>query len=430
MRYFQKYRLALIGAAIVCGAFSTMAQTVNSFTVVNADTDRDIGTFTSSASINISTTPRINIRSNTSGAGSVVFTDGSTTRTESGAPYAYKGDTGGNYAAWSPSPGTYRITAKPFTGTNATGTAGTAKVLTLTITGTTPPTVTYKYDVVLGHDGHPDPDDNLAALAGFIAVKRAVDTSGSRVRLLHFIYGDTTAARKNGMINGGSATNNKGKANYAYFKAFTKPALQSLDFNNFTDVVTDTFDFSGTSLTDMTKGGQFLAEKVRDAIGGTTRIVYSAGGGQNAAAEAIAWLNNQGYSETQIKNHFAVVQHSVWNWDNATESTARTLTGRYTLKIEDQNPYSGKDKPPKTVSAARTSSTFADAWDVALGNKSSTIANLSPIRDASDGGSHHFASNTSALDLHWNNRSTDVGNNANKITYDIYNTALMNSQLN
>jgi hypothetical protein len=420
----------LIGAAIAYCSFSAMAQTANSFTVVNADNNADIKTLTSSGSIDISVTPNINIRVNASGAGSVSFTDDTNTRTESSVPYAYKGDSGGDYLAWSPAPGTYKITVKPYTGANATGTAGIAKVLTLTITGAVPPRVTYKYDVVQGHDGHPDPDDNLAALAGFIAIKRAVDTPSSRIRLLHFIYGDTTAARKRGMINGGSASDNKGEANYEYFKAFTKPALQSLGFDNFTDVVTDTFDFSGNSLTGMTNGGRLIAEKVRDAIGGTTRIVYSAGGGQNAAAEAIAWLGKQGYSETQIKNHFAVVQHSVWNWNNATESTARSLTGRYTLKIEDQNPYSGKDKPPKTVSATRTSDTFAKAWDVALGNKPSGIPNLSPVRDASDGGSHHFSSNASALDANWNNRSTDVGNSSNEIPYKIYNTMLMNSQLN
>jgi hypothetical protein len=112
------------------------AQTVTSFTVVNADTETDIATFTSGGSVSIASTPRINVRANATGVGSVVFTDSTgARRVESTAPYAYKGNTGSDYAAWSPVVGTYSITATPFSGTGGTGTAGSAVTLVLTITG-------------------------------------------------------------------------------------------------------------------------------------------------------------------------------------------------------------------------------------------------------------------------------------------------------
>jgi hypothetical protein len=119
------------------------AQTVVSFTVVNADTGADIATFAASGTVSIVGAPNINVRANASGVSSVVFTDGAVSRTESTAPYAYKGDNQGVYNKWSPAAGTYSITAKPFSGTGGTGTAGPVKTLVLTISGAvTPPTGT------------------------------------------------------------------------------------------------------------------------------------------------------------------------------------------------------------------------------------------------------------------------------------------------
>jgi hypothetical protein len=121
----------------------TVAQTVASFTVVNADTGADIATFTTSGTISIASTPNINVRANASGVGSVVFTDGAVSRTESAAPYAYRGDSKGAYYKWSPAAGKYSIAAKPFAGTGGTGRAGPVKTLELTISGAvTPPTGT------------------------------------------------------------------------------------------------------------------------------------------------------------------------------------------------------------------------------------------------------------------------------------------------
>jgi uncharacterized protein (DUF1800 family) len=116
------------------------AQAVTSFTVVNADTGADIATVLNSATVSIATTPRINIRANTSGTVSVVFTDsGGGGRTDNVAPFSYKGNSGPVYNPWSPAAGTYVINARPHAGSGGSGTAGTTATITLTVVGTTPP---------------------------------------------------------------------------------------------------------------------------------------------------------------------------------------------------------------------------------------------------------------------------------------------------
>jgi hypothetical protein len=426
----------LLGAAIGCLSLTAGAQVVNSFTIVNADTDADLATVTGSATVSLSTTPRFNVRANTSRTGSVVFTQGSSSRTENTAPFAFKGDNDRDYIAWSPAPGVYTITAKPYAGSGATGAAGAPTTLTLTVqaggAGGPPPGGDYSYEVVMGHDGHPDPDDNLAALAGFIAIKRVDDQAGSRAKLTAMIYGDTTDQRQQGMIPGGAgsgsaSSDRKGEANHEFFKRYTKPSLQSLGLNAFYDIVRQSYDFNARSLDSMSSGGAFLGQRVRDAIGSKTRVVYSAGGGVNAGAEAIGWLRNQGYSDVQIREHFAIVQHSQWNWDNATEGTARGIADDFVIRIEDQNKFSGSGKPPLTVSASKTSATFAEAWAIAVGQKPSGIDNLDPIRDASDAGSHHFASNVSKLEANWSRRGAP--GSITPISYSDYGVAVMNEQL-
>ncbi len=118
------------------------AQSVASFTVVNADTGVDIASFASAGTVSIATTARINIRANAIGAKSVVFTDGfsTTTRIENNAPYAYKGNSGAVYAPWAPAVGSYVINAKPYSGSSGSGTAGNTARLSLTVvSGVTPP---------------------------------------------------------------------------------------------------------------------------------------------------------------------------------------------------------------------------------------------------------------------------------------------------
>jgi hypothetical protein len=438
MNIRASYAKLLFAAAIGLLSSVTSAQSVNSFTIVNADSDADVATFTGSATVSLATTPRINVRANTSKAASVLFTQGTTTRIESAAPFAFKGNSGSDYFAWTPAPGVYQITATPYASTGAKGTKGAATTLTLTVVAggpPPPPPGKFTYEVIAGHDGHADPDDNLAALAGFIAVKRAQDQPGSRVTLVAMIYGDTTEDRQDGMIPGGPGTGDAGRdrtaaANYQFFQKLTRPALQSMGFNTFFDVVPQDYDFTPSALKDMTTGGAFIAQRVQAAIGTKTRVVYSAGGGENTAAEAIAWLRKQGYSDAQIKEHFAIVQHSSSsNWAKFTEATARKIIADdFTIYIENQNPYSGPGQPPRTVKVSRTSATFANAWSVALLDAPSGIPNLASRRDASDAGSHHFASNMAGIETYWNRRG-EPGVIA-PISYKVYNAALMDDQLN
>jgi len=119
------------------------AQAVISFTLINADTDQPIATFdplNDGATLNLATLPtrNLNIRANTSPAtvGSVRFgLDGkSNYRTDNSAPYSLGGDNNGNYSTWKPSLGSHTLTARPYTRSDARGTAGTALTITFTVT--------------------------------------------------------------------------------------------------------------------------------------------------------------------------------------------------------------------------------------------------------------------------------------------------------
>ncbi|HEX7900037.1 MAG TPA: DUF5060 domain-containing protein [Planctomycetota bacterium] len=108
---------------------------VSSFTLVNADTDADIGPLTSGQSIDLNAARNLNIRANASGAASVRFgyDANPNVRVESSPPFALAGDTSGNYYAWTPSVGSHSMTATPFTGSGATGTAGTSMTVSFTV---------------------------------------------------------------------------------------------------------------------------------------------------------------------------------------------------------------------------------------------------------------------------------------------------------
>jgi hypothetical protein len=112
MRVSRTYRAISLGTLLFV-PLCVSAQAVTSFTVVNADTQVDIGTFTASATVSALATPNINLRANASGVKSVVFSDANfkTTRIENAAPYSYKGDTSGSYYKWTPPAGTYVINA-------------------------------------------------------------------------------------------------------------------------------------------------------------------------------------------------------------------------------------------------------------------------------------------------------------------------------
>lgn len=119
------------------------AADVTSLTLIDADRDQPIAGYDpipDGARLDLSTLPttRLNLRANLSGGvGSVRFAwsgaeSGSTT--ESAAPYAMKGDAGGDYAAWTPHAGSYSLTVTPFSGSGGSGgVAGAAASIAFTV---------------------------------------------------------------------------------------------------------------------------------------------------------------------------------------------------------------------------------------------------------------------------------------------------------
>jgi len=138
---------------------------VTSLTLVNADTDRDVGLLANGTTIDLSKVgSRLNVRANPgSGVGSVRFVlDGGTPReyskVETHAPLAAFGDNAGDYAAWTPTVGSHTFTVTPFSGTGATGTAGQP--------------LTVNFNVV---SGTPAPTPTGAAINGFTLFNAATD---------------------------------------------------------------------------------------------------------------------------------------------------------------------------------------------------------------------------------------------------------------
>lgn len=118
-------------------------EAVDTFTLINADTDLPLAGFDpllDGAVLNLGTLPtrNLSIRANTvpSTVGSVRFAyDGNSNyRTENVSPYAIAGDDPqGNYNPWTPAVGPHTLTATPYSGSNASGTAGTSQTISFTV---------------------------------------------------------------------------------------------------------------------------------------------------------------------------------------------------------------------------------------------------------------------------------------------------------
>ncbi|WP_299990494.1 InlB B-repeat-containing protein [uncultured Pontibacter sp.] len=117
---------------------------VTGFTLVDAQTEQDVQPLEDGATISLSSlsNSKLNIRANTSptSVGSVLFElSGTQSRTysDNAAPYALHGDNGsGNYyyGNWNPpAVGTYTLKATPYSGSKATGAAGTPLTIRFTV---------------------------------------------------------------------------------------------------------------------------------------------------------------------------------------------------------------------------------------------------------------------------------------------------------
>ncbi|HXH19489.1 MAG TPA: hypothetical protein VNJ07_10440, partial [Chitinophagales bacterium] len=115
---------------------------VVSFTLVDADTDTDIGPLNDGDVINLSVTGPISVRANVChelNIESVKFQlNGVDYKKENIPFYTIAGDNNGNYNPWNIGPGVYTITAIPYSADNATGLAGIPLSITITIIGSAP----------------------------------------------------------------------------------------------------------------------------------------------------------------------------------------------------------------------------------------------------------------------------------------------------
>lgn len=109
------------------------------FTLIDADTDLPIGPLADGMTLDLAalSTRRLNVRADFAGGpiGSVRFgLDAQANyRTESGAPFALAGDTQGDYNPWTPAAGGHTLSATPYSGIGATGTAGSPLAIRFTV---------------------------------------------------------------------------------------------------------------------------------------------------------------------------------------------------------------------------------------------------------------------------------------------------------
>ncbi|MHC4504192.1 MAG: FecR domain-containing protein [Planctomycetota bacterium] len=116
---------------------------VESFTLMNADTDQPVAGFDplpDGATLDLAKLPtrRLNIRANIVPAqvGTVRFRlNGKEKPKEEFAPYSLEGDTEGDYNPWTPRAGTYTLTATPYASGRAKGKTGRPLTITFSVVG-------------------------------------------------------------------------------------------------------------------------------------------------------------------------------------------------------------------------------------------------------------------------------------------------------
>ncbi len=141
---------------------------IASFTLVNARTNRDIGTLSDGDTLILSDLPnRLAIRANTAPqqVGSVVFAfnGDDDLRTENTAPYALAGDRSGRYNRLTLGEGEHLLTATPYTQRDGNGDAGKALTIRFTVMQDAPATPQEETNPIASND-------NLPQVVGFTLV--------------------------------------------------------------------------------------------------------------------------------------------------------------------------------------------------------------------------------------------------------------------
>lgn len=169
---------------------------VESFLLVNADTDQPLATLTDGQSINLATlgTRHLNIAAVTSPAtvGSVLFEfDGESDCTvDSSLPYAFASEVDGDYAPWTPALGSHILSATPYSGPDGSGIKGIPREVQFTVVDIPPTPVfpgTYwasKTPAALGLDS-----TKLAAFKAYVGGRGMVVRYGYKA----YAWGDIAA---------------------------------------------------------------------------------------------------------------------------------------------------------------------------------------------------------------------------------------------
>lgn len=123
----------------------TQPLAVASFSLINADTEQEIKRLSEGETLDLASLPtrnlniRANIQSEPVGSIKLVLSGRqSRTQVDNAAPYALFGDKSSNFNAWTPTVGSYSLTATAYTQSGAAGTAGSPLTITFRVVNQTP----------------------------------------------------------------------------------------------------------------------------------------------------------------------------------------------------------------------------------------------------------------------------------------------------
>ena len=126
--------------APLCARICESTMSIDSFNLINADTNLVIGRFINGTTLSLSGLPtarRLNVQAIASPerVGSVRFLyDGKRARIENVSPYSFAGDTKGDYRSWTtPTKGNHSIVAIPYQLSNARGIEGSRRSVHFTV---------------------------------------------------------------------------------------------------------------------------------------------------------------------------------------------------------------------------------------------------------------------------------------------------------
>ncbi len=124
------------------GTPTSFTATVPTLRLINADTDKTIGTLVNNSQINLDVVNDANLSVNAftdpATVGSVRLAlsgPTSTTRTDNAAPYTLFNTSGSNFSGSQLAPGAYTLTVTPYENSNLGGTQGTTRTINFTVVG-------------------------------------------------------------------------------------------------------------------------------------------------------------------------------------------------------------------------------------------------------------------------------------------------------